>query len=161
MLVMTSLAKDTGPRVPLILLSAAAEMDIAIEEGRAMDVNAISTYDTRVRSHPWYASTLHSPPAGQQSFTQFNAEIHETSHPFAKPRSRTVPPRFGRAGLQELSSGSKVDVSVATIPLAPSAEPSQTLAAPPKEFHDPDDEGNLQSVIQSVDFGLTAWLTKA
>lgn len=100
MLAMNSFDSDPGAKVPSILLSAAAEMEIAIEEGRAMNVHAISEHDIRVLNHPWCTFT----PPDHADFRSVSAN----SQSFVDPASQSVPPRFGRAGLSkiELSTGS-------------------------------------------------------
>lgn len=105
---MTSFTR--GPRlpVPVFLLSAAAEMDIAVKEGRAMDVNTISKHDARVRNHPWYPQRAPSSNSGKCDVT---TPLPRTNH------SRSLPPRLERTRIQERRVDRDTDVSTATLPM--------------------------------------------
>lgn len=96
MLVMSTI--DRGPVGPVspFLLSAAAEMDAAIEEGRAMDVKAISKHDARVLIHPWYSSgsTLSQRP----QCLHRNKAIDASSHALLPQHRCSLPPRFRLGG---------------------------------------------------------------
>lgn len=115
MLVMSSFAR--GPRVPipLFLLSAAAEMDVAIKEGRAMDVNAISKHDVRVHKHPWY-SQGHSPSSQRAQYRQCDMTATPSS-PGPNDNPHSLPPCFGRTRSQRKRADGQADVVTATLPL--------------------------------------------
>ncbi|KAF7972012.1 hypothetical protein HWV62_19305 [Athelia sp. TMB] len=97
---MNSFDSDPGAKVPSILLSAAAEMEVAIEEGRAMNVHAISEHDIRVLNHPWYTCSAHD--HNHYNFQSVSANSQSIFDP-----SQSIPPRLGRAGMSksELSAG--------------------------------------------------------
>lgn len=116
MLVMSTVDRGPADPVPPFLLSAAAEMDAAIEEGRAMDVKAISKHDTRVLIHPWYSSGLCSALPRRPQYLHHNKTADTSSHVLLNQHRGSLPPRFRFGGKIEAPGRAMVCLSTPNQP---------------------------------------------
>lgn len=92
MLVMIVLASDPKTQVPVILLSAAMELDRAMQNGCGMDVSAISEHDMRVVEHPWYSFTSQARVGSRRRARDVSCIFNESD--VDQNNLRAVPPRM-------------------------------------------------------------------